>query len=94
MAIYRLKRKTFGVVGDAAKNTLGGATEMTGKALNSDVGGTLGGVAGAGIATGGALGIGGLGLGVPGAIGGYVVGKALTKGVGKGLKNAGQDMQT
>ena len=94
MAIYRIKRKYFGVVGDAAKNTLGGTAEMTGKALDTGVSGTLGGITGAGLATSGALGLTGLGLGIPGAIGGYVIGKAATKGLGKGLKNSGQDMQT
>ena len=101
MAKYRLKRKTFGVVqstlngvGDTVRTTAGGVMEGTGKALDTGVAGTLGGIAGAGIATGGALGLAGLGLGIPGAVGGYILGKAATRGIGKGLKNAGQDLQT
>lgn len=94
MATYRLKRKTFGAVGDAVKNTAGGVMETTGKAMDTGTAGTIGGITGAGIATGGALGVAGLGLGPVGAVGGYILGKAATRGVGKGLKNAGQDLQT
>lgn len=94
MARYRLKRKTYGVVGDAAKNTIGGVMSGAGTALDNKVAGFAGGLAGAshlGSTLGGIIGgpLGGLvGMGL-----GYVAGSALTRGVGKGLKNAGQDLQ-
>ena len=94
MAIYRLKRKYFGVVGEAAKNTAGGVMEGTGKALDTGVAGTIGGVGGAMMAGAGIGSTAGLALGPIGMAGGYILGKAATKGLGKGLKNAGQDMQT
>lgn len=94
MARYRLKRKTYGVIGDAAQSTLGGVMTGAGKALDNKVAGFAGGLMGAthlgstlGTIIGGPLGsLVGTGLG-------YVAGSALTRGVGKGLKNAGQDMQ-
>lgn len=101
MAKYRLKRKTFGMVqstlngvGDAVKTTAGGVMEGTGKALDTGVAGTLGGIAA--VKTGAALGStilpGGIGAAL-GAVGGYIAGKAATRGIGRGLKNAGQDLQ-
>ena len=92
MAKYRLKRKTFGVVqntlngvGDAVKTTAGGVMEGVGKAADTKVGGTIGGIAGA--VKGASIG------GIGGAVIGYIAGKAATRGIGKGLKNAGQDLQ-
>ena len=93
MAKYRLKRKTFGMVqstlngvGETVKNTAGGVMEGVGKAADTKVGGTIGGLAGAklGFSAGG----------IGGAVIGYIAGKAATRGLGKGLQNAGQDLQT
>lgn len=94
MATYRLKRKIFGAVGDAVKNTAGGVMETTGKAMDTGTAGTLGGVGGAMMAGAGIGSTAGLALGPVGMVGGYILGKAATRGVGKGLKNAGQDLQT
>lgn len=100
MAKYRLKRKTFGAVqstlngvGDAIKTTAGSVMEGTGKALDTGVAGTLGGIAavGTGAKIGSAI-LPGIGTAL-GAVGGYIAGKAATRGVGRGLKNAGQDLQ-
>ena len=102
MAKYRLKRKlysgmvqsTLNGLGQATKNTVGGVMEGVGKAADTKVAGTVGGVAsiGAGAKIGSALLGPGLGT-VLGGIGGYIAGKAATRGIGKGLKNAGQDLQ-
>ena len=89
MATYRIKRKTFGLIdsaGGAVKNTVGGVMEGVGKAAATGTGSTIGGLAG--MKAG--FGIGGVG----GAIAGYILGKAATKGIGKGLQNAGQDLQS
>ena len=95
MATYRLKRKCYNALTEAAGNTLGGVTEGVGKALDNKVAGVAGGVLGAS-KLGGTIGtmIGGpfgslLGMGA-----GYLIGAAATRGLGKGLKSAGQDMQT
>lgn len=96
MAKYRLKRKCYNALTEAAGNTLGGVTEGVGKALDNKVAGVAGGVLGAS-KLGGTIGtmIGGgpigslLGMGA-----GYLIGSAATRGLGKGLKTAGQDMQT
>ena len=79
MARYRLKRKTFGAL-EAAGNVLGN---------------TAGGLAGAKVlgsaikyGLGGGLLAGAVGLGA-----GYVAGKNITGGIGRGLKNAGQSLQ-
>lgn len=105
MARYRLKRKTYGVIADAAKNTLGGVTEGAGKALDSKIGGLIGAgvgssLLGTAMSSGGALAgstiassLGGL-AGPVGYIGGAILGHAVTRGLGKGLRYAGQDMQT
>ena len=87
MARYRLKRKIYGVVGDAVSNTLGGATETIGKAADTKLGGLAGAVGGMGLL--GAMGLGPLGYLASGALG-----AAAVRGAGKGLKAAGQDMQT
>lgn len=92
MARYRLKRKCYNALTEAAGSTLGGVTEGVGKALDNKVAGIAGGVLGA-TKLGGIIGtmIGGpiLGMGA-----GYLLGSAATRGLGKGLKTAGQDMQT
>lgn len=86
MARYRLKRKTYGV-GDAVSNALGGVTETVGKAADTKLGGFTGAVGGMGLL--GAMGLGPLGYLASGALG-----AAAVRGAGKGLKAAGQDMQT
>ena len=87
MARYRLKRKTYGV-GEAIGNTLGGVTETVGKAADTKLGGFAGAMAGMGLL--GAMGLPpGLGHLVSGALG-----AATVRGIGKGLKSAGQDMQS
>lgn len=98
MATYRLKRKCYNALTEAAGNTLGGVTEGVGKALDNKVAGVAGGVIGA-TKLGGMIGTALTGMGVPlgGLIGtglGYLAGSAATRGLGKGLKTAGQDMQT
>lgn len=102
MAKYRLKRKlysgmvqsTLNGVGGAVKNTVGGVMEGVGKAADTGTAGTIGGLAavGTGAKIGSAI-LPGIGT-VLGGIGGYIAGKAATRGIGKGLKNAGQDLQT
>lgn len=88
MARYIIKRKTYSAIG----NTLGGVVSGVGGAMNSP----LGGIGGAylGWKAGGAL----LGSMIPGGglvakIGGALLGRSIMKGLGKGLKNAGQDMR-
>lgn len=98
MATYRLKRKCYNALTEAAGNTLGGVTEGVGKALDNKVAGVAGGIVGA-AKLGGMIGTALTGMGVPfgGLIGaglGYLGGSAATRGLGKGLKTAGQDMQT
>lgn len=98
MARYRLKRKTFGVIeaaGNTLGNTAGGIMKGVGSAADSNIGRFAGGILGAGTigsTVGYMLGGGPLaklaGLGA-----GYVAGKAITGGVGKGLKTAGQNLQ-
>lgn len=100
MARYRLKRKYYGIA-EAAGNTLGGATEAVGKTLDSKPAAVLGGVAGA-ATVGSTIGDAVSSLGGPlsflakpaGYVAGYMGGAAVTRGIGKGLKSAGQDMQT
>lgn len=94
MAKYRLKRKlysgmvqgTLNGIGEATKNTVGGVLEGVGKAADTKTAGTIGGIAGAikGLSVGGVL----------GGVAGYMIGKAGTRGLGRGLKNAGQDLQS
>ena len=100
MARYRLKRKYYGV-GDAVGNTLGGTMEGVGKALDTKTAGLAGGLAG-GATLGGTIGDAISSLGGPlsfmakpvGYMAGAGIGAAAVRGVGKGLKSAGQDLQT
>ena len=100
MAEYRLKRKTktFNVIeaaGSALGNTTGGILKGVGSVADSKVGRVGGGVLGA-MTLGRTLGTVMSGVpfgGVLGTLGGYVAGKAITGGIGKGLKNAGQSLQ-
>ena len=94
MAKYRLKRKTFGVIeaaGNTLGNTAGGLMKGVGAAADSKIGRFAGGVIGAQTIghTLGAL----TGMPLLGTFGGYIAGKAITGGVGKGLKDAGQSLQ-
>lgn len=94
MAKYRLKRKTYGIVsatGNALGNTLGGVTEATGKVLDTKLGGFAG-----GLATMSTIGgtLASAGLGPIGWLAAGALGAAATRGLGKGLKSAGQDMQS
>lgn len=91
MARYVIKRKTYSAVG----NTLGGVVNGVGGAMNS----TLGRLGGAylGYKTAGSILGAALAPIVPGGmligkIGGALLGKSVMSGVGKGLKNAGQNM--
>lgn len=96
MAKYRLKRKCYNALTEAASNTLGGVTEGVGKALDNKVAGVAGGALGAaklGGTIGGMIGMGPIGS-VLGMGAGYLIGSAATRGLGKGLKTAGQDLQT
>ena len=96
MARYRLKRKCYNALTDAVGNTLGGVTEGVGKALDNKVAGVAGGVLGAaklGGTIGNFIGLGPIGS-ILGAGVGYLAGSAATRGLGKGLKSVGQDMQT
>lgn len=90
MARYRLKRKTYGIgeaVGNTLSNTVGGGMEMVGKAADTKLGGFAGAMTGMGL-------LGTMGLGPVGLLASGALGAATVRGVGKGLKNAGQDMQT
>jgi hypothetical protein len=92
MARYRLRRKTYGVA-EAAGNVIGGTAEGVGKVMDSNIGGAIGGLAG-GAALGAPLGA-ALGLGGPiGWLAAAGLSAAATRGLGKGLKSAGQDMQS
>lgn len=97
MAKYRLKRKCYNAITDAASNTLGGVTSGVGKAMDTKLGGAVGGLIG-GQYLGGAIGsaLSGLGWfsGPVGWLAGAALGSAATRGLGKGLKSAGQDLQT
>ena len=90
MARYRLKRKTYGI-GDAVSNTLsntiGGGMEAVGKAADTKLGGLAGAITGIGT-------LGMMGLGPFGWLASGALGAAAARGIGKGLKTAGQDMQT
>lgn len=98
MATYRIKRKTFGVIeaaGNTLGNTAGGLMKGVGAAADSKIGRFAGGIVGAGTigrTLGYMMGGGLLARGL-GALGGYVAGKSITGGIGKGLKNAGQSLQ-
>lgn len=98
MATYRLKRKCYNAITEAAGNTLGGITEGVGKALDNKVAGVAGGLLGAsklGGTIGSFFGPAGSVLGtIAGAGLGYLAGSAATRGLGKGLKSAGQSLQT
>lgn len=95
MATYRIKRKYFGLaeaasntlgtVGNTIKSGVGGVLEGAGKAMDTSVGGLAGRIGGAMAGT--AIG------GVPGAILGFLAGGKMVRSAGKGIKNAGQDMQ-
>jgi hypothetical protein len=94
MAIYRLKRKyygladaasnTLGAAGNAVKSTVGGVMEGAGKALDTGAGGLAGRIGGA---------MAGSALGPLGTVAGFILGGKAARGLGKGMKNAGQDMQ-
>ena len=90
MAKYRLKRKTYGVVeatGNVLGNTVGGVTEAAGKAMDTKVGGLAGAISSIGL-------LGSLGLGPIGTIASGALGAAAVRGAGKGLKSAGENMQS
>ena len=87
MARYRLKRKTYGAVGEAVGNTLGGVTETVGKAMDTKFGGFAGALGGMSLLTN-------LGLGPVGWLASGALGAAAVRGAGKGLKSVGQSMQT
>ena len=98
MARYRLKRKTFGVIeaaGNTLGNTAGGIMKGVGSVADSNIGRFGAGILGAttiGRTAGYMLGGGLLGRAVGAGIG-YVAGKGIAGGVGKGLKTAGQNLQ-
>ena len=95
MAIYRIKRKYFGLaeaasntlgtVGGAVKSGVGGVLEGTGKAMDTSVGGLAGRIGGA---------LAGSTFGPLGTIAGFMAGGKIVRSAGKGIKNAGQDLQT
>ena len=92
MARYRLKRKYYGVVdaaGNALSNTAGGVLQGTGKVMDTSLGGMIGGLSLAAPIAGLVPGLGPLGY-----VAGAAIGSAATRGLGKGLKAAGQDLQT
>jgi hypothetical protein len=93
MARYRLRRKTFNIVGE----TGGSLMDSTGKVLNNGLVSTGVGVAAAtsplgemasqaldGVVPGGAL---------LGRYAAYKLGKETTKGLGRGLSDSGKDWQ-
>jgi len=91
MARYIIKRKTYSAIG----NTLGGVVNGVGGAMNSTLGRGVGAYLGW-KAAGSLLNtfVPGLGLLGRGAVklGGALLGKSVMSGVGKGLKNTGQNM--
>ena len=100
MATYRLKRKTSGIA-EAAGNTLGGIVGGAGKALDSTPAAMAGGLAGGhfigGAITKGLAATGILGSALSGPLGWLVgagIGAAATRGLGKGLKGAANELQT
>lgn len=92
MARYRLKRKYYGVVdaaGNVLSNTAGGIMQGAGKAMDTTIGGLTGGLLGAPLIAGLMPGLGPLGY-----LAGAAISSAATRGLGKGLKSAGQDLQS
>lgn len=91
MATYRLRRKLYGV-GDAVGTAAGGALQTVGGLADTTLGGAAGGLYSAskwGSAIGDALGIGGVG----GALAAGAIGYGVTRGLGKTMKNVGDDLQ-
>lgn len=100
MATYILKRKLYGM-GSAISNTIGGTMEGVGNALDSKPAAWAGGLLGAG-KLGKPLGesikeVMPFGMGWAGNLAGYAAGAALgaaaTRGLGKGMKSAGESLQ-
>ena len=95
MARYRIKRtedRTYSLVGDAARNTLGSGLSAVGSVMKSVPGRVAGGIIGAGT-IGKAIGS-ALGAPLTGRVLGYFAGKAMTKGLGKTIKNYGAGMRS
>ena len=105
---YRIKRKTFGTVGDIGKNVVGTGMEAVGSTVETTgkIAKPLAGIGGAvlGAAKGAAMlgPVGALvpGLGLAAGIGGAVLGSKLgkgaadiTKNVGQSIKEGGQDLR-
>ena len=92
MARYRLRRKTFNIVGE----TTGNVMNSTGKVLNNGVVSTGAGIAAASSPVGDlaaeALGDIMPGGNLIGRFAAYKAGKELTKGVGRGISDSGKDM--
>ena len=97
---YRLKRKTFGILGQTA----GTAMQATGNVADSGVGKAVGFMAGAAAAPAAGAALGGLvggglgkaagfltGLGPVGTVLGGLAGAKIVSSIGKGLKQAGKD---
>lgn len=100
MATYRLKRRLYGVT-EAMGNVVGGTAEGVGKFMDTKPAALAGGLVGASTLgsaiTTGLTGLGGLAGTLAGPAGwliGAGLGAAATRGIGKGLKSAGQDMQS
>ena len=100
---YRLKRKTFGFLGQTAGTTM----QAAGNVADSGVGKAAGFMAGAAAAPAAGAAIGGLiggglgkaagfitGLGPVGSILGGLAGAKIVSSIGKGLKQAGKDARS
>lgn len=84
MARYRLKRKTYGVIGDTAGEVVKGV----GRAVKTAGTGLLGTV------VGGTLGSMIPGAGLVGTLAGATLGKSVIQGVGNAIGKAGESMQS
>lgn len=99
MAVYRLKRKQFGIIqgiGSTVGNLVGGTMEGAGKVLDSGVGKTAGAIGGAALATSAmplaaSLLVPGAALAAP-VVGG-LLGWNAAKAGGKVLKSVGESIQ-
>lgn len=97
MATYRIKRRLYSLA-DAAGNTIGGVASGVGKALDSTPAALAGGVHGFMGPVGSTLGTALSGVIPGGSILGRVAGAAIessaVRGLGKGLKSAGDSLQS
>lgn len=97
MATYRIKRRLYSMM-DAVGNTVGGVSSGVGKALDSTPAAVVGGVHGFTGPVGNALAeaLDGVvpGASILGRVAGAAIESSAVRGLGKGLKSAGDSLQT